>query len=471
MTSHQPALDHTHNPAARSWVESANDPASHFPIQNLPFCAFSTFNDQWHRTGVRIGDSIVDLYHLFDHGVFANLIASFGPDSAVAERIGYGLHGDLRFLCNLPPAQRRSLRHAIFEILSADATGPAAALRDDVKLREQALIPVADCTFHLPHTIHDYTDFYASIHHATTVGTMFRPDNPLLPNYKWIPIGYHGRASSIVPTTTPITRPNGQTMADGAAAPVFGPCKLLDYELEVGIFVAQGNDLGKPIPIANAHEHIFGFVLVNDWSARDLQKWEYQPLGPFLAKNFATTISPYVITAEAMEPFRAAAFARPQGDPAPLPYLADPRDQALGAFSITLEVAIQSAAMREKNIAPHTISRGSFRDMYWTFAQILTHHASNGCNMQPGDLLASGTISGTAADARGCLLELTWVGNDPAGKPLPRKPLQLPTGETRIFLVDGDRVILRGVCAKDGVRTIGFGECEGTILPAPSPDA
>jgi fumarylacetoacetase len=469
MTSHAPALDHTHNPAARSWVESANDPASHFPIQNLPFCAFSTANDQWHRTGVRIGDSIVDLYHLFDHGVFADLIASFGPDSVAAEMIDFGLEGDLSYLCALSPDQRRALRHAIFAILSADATGPAATLRDTADLRNSTLIPVADCTFHLPHTIHDYTDFYASIHHATTVGTMFRPDNPLLPNYKWIPIGYHGRASSIVPTTTPITRPNGQTMADGSAAPAFGPCKLLDYELEVGVFVAQGNDLGKPIPIANAHEHIFGFVLVNDWSARDLQKWEYQPLGPFLAKNFATTISPYVITAEAMEPFRATAMKRADGDPAPLPYLADSRDQALGAFNVTLEVAIQTAAMRDKNIAPHTISRGSFRDMYWTFAQILTHHASNGCNMQPGDLLASGTISGTAPDARGCLLELTWDGNDPAtNKPRPRKPLQLPTGETRTFLMDGDRVILRGVCAKDGARTIGFGECEGTILPAPA---
>lgn len=473
MTSHQPALDHTHNPAARSWVESANDPASHFPIQNLPFCVFNTNNDQWHRTGVRIGDSILDLYQLYNAGAFGDLIAKL-DDPVFEQFLESGLDGHLSFICDLPPAQRRAIRHTIFALLSADATGPAAQpqslLRGNAELRASALIPVADCIFHVPHVINDYTDFYASIHHATTVGTMFRPDNPLLPNYKWIPIGYHGRASSIVPTTTPITRPNGQTMADGAAAPAFGPCKLLDYELEVGVFVAQGNELGKPIPISRAHEHIFGFVLVNDWSARDLQKWEYQPLGPFLAKNFATTISPYVITSEAMEPFRAAAFARPQGDPAPLPYLSDARDQALGAFNITLEVAIQSAAMREKNIPPHAISRGSFRDMYWTFAQILTHHASNGCNMQPGDLLASGTISGTSPDSRGCLLELTWVGNDSNGKPLPRKPVQLPTGETRTFLLDGDRVILRGVCSADNARTIGFGECEGTILPAPSPD-
>lgn len=463
MTSHQPALDHTHNPAARSWVEFANDPASHFPIQNLPFCVFDCGPEDAPRVGTRIGDVILDLSAITDLEDFESLAI----DEMVRDEIAWAFDtGDLTHLLELSPADRRALRHLIFSLLS-DAPNASGRIRLDSDLRATALIPVHAATFHLPHTIHDYTDFYASIHHATTVGTMFRPDNPLLPNYKWIPIGYHGRASSIVPTTTPITRPNGQTMADGAAAPAFGPCKLLDYELEVGIFVAQGNELGKPIPIASAHEHIFGFVLVNDWSARDLQKWEYQPLGPFLAKNFATTISPYVITAEAMEPFRAAAFARPQGDPAPLPYLADPRDQALGAFSITLEVAIQSAAMREKNIAPHTISRGSFRDMYWTFAQILTHHASNGCNMQPGDLLASGTISGTSPDSRGCLLELTWDGNDPAtGKPRPRKPLQLPNGETRTFLMDGDRVILRGVCSADNARTIGFGECEGTILPA-----
>ncbi len=310
----------------------------------------------------------------------------------------------------------------------------------------------------LPAVVGDYTDFYASVFHATNVGKLFRPDNPLLPNYKYIPIGYHGRASSLVPSGTSVRRPSGQTR-DGNADPKFGPTKALDYELEVGFFVSGGNRLGEPIPIKAAEEDIFGICLLNDWSARDVQAWEYQPLGPFLAKSFATSLSPWVVTMEALAPFRSAAFARPQGDPAPLPYLLDSDDRERGGLDLTLEVALQSAQMRERDIAPAPLSRGNFRDLYWTMAQMLTHHTSNGCNLRPGDLLASGTVSGPDApgaevSARGCLLELTSRGAN---------PITLPSGEQRKFLEDGDEVILRGFCERDGFRRIGLGSCRGTI--------
>jgi fumarylacetoacetase len=471
-TTHTPNLDHTHNPAARSWVDSANDPASLFPIQNLPLCVFSTDADDTLRTATRIGDSLVDLLALHDQGVFDDLLAKFDADNPVLEELlARGVEGDLRYLCELTPPERRALRHALFALLSNDPAHATPTLRDDADLRARALVPVADARFDLPHAIGDYTDFYASIHHATTVGTMFRPDNPLLPNYTHVPIGYHGRASSIVPSGTPITRPNGQTKADDAPAPVFGPSKLLDFELEVGAFIAQENELGRPIPIATARDHIFGFVLVNDWSARDLQKWEYQPLGPFLAKNFATSISPYIITTEALEPFRIAPEPRDPIHPQPLPYLADPADQALGAFDITLDVLLDTKAMRDQGLPPHTIARSNLKHLFWTFAQLLTHHASNGCNLKPGDLIASGTVSGPSPDSRGCLLELTWAGLDPTtNKPRPRAPIQLPSGETRTFLQDHDRVILRAHAARSqalpSARAIGFGDCEGLILPA-----
>jgi fumarylacetoacetase len=318
----------------------------------------------------------------------------------------------------------------------------------------------------------NYTDFYASIHHATTVGSMFRPDNPLLPNYKHIPIGYHGRASSIVVSGTEVRRPRGQQAppeGDPKATPAFGPCKMLDYELEVGLFVGPGNALGQPIPIGKAASHIFGLCLVNDWSARDIQKWEYQPLGPFLAKNFATTISPFIVTMEALEPFRCPALRRPDGDPRPLPYLYSEEDQARGGIDITLEVWLQSEQMRARGLSPVLLSKSNaFKDLYWTPAQLLTHHASNGCNLQPGDLLASGTVSGPGLTERGCLLELTWDGVGADGKPRPRKPVQLPTGETRTFLTDGDEVIFKGYCERGGFRRIGFGECRGRIAPAPA---
>lgn len=308
------------------------------------------------------------------------------------------------------------------------------------------LSPMRDEQMVLPVRIGDYTDFYASVHHATNVGSMFRPDNPLLPNYKWVPIGYHGRASSIVVSGTSIHRPSGQTRDDANAAPVFGPSKRLDYEMELGMFIGRGNTLGEPIPVNRALEHVFGFCLVNDWSARDLQTWEYQPLGPFLAKNFATSISPWIVTREALEPYRTNAYVRAEGDPEPLLYLKDDV-----GYDVTVEVWLRTAKMHE----PVRLSRGNFRDMYWTVAQLVAHHASNGCNLQSGDLLASGTISGSSKDSRGCLLELTWRGTE---------PIELPSGETRKFLESGDEVIMRGYCEREGLPRIGFGECRGVVL-------
>jgi fumarylacetoacetase len=313
---------------------------------------------------------------------------------------------------------------------------------------ERHLLPMRDAEMLLPVHIGDYTDFYASIHHATNVGSMFRPDNPLLPNYKWMPIGYHGRASSIVVSGTRVRRPNGQTRDDANAPPQFGPSKRLDYEMELGLIIGAGNVLGRPIPVARALEHVFGLCIVNDWSARDIQTWEYQPLGPFLAKNFATSMSPWIVTLDALEPFRTKAFVRAEGDPLPLPYL---RDET--GFDITVEVWLRTAKMTE----PVRLSRGNFRDMYWTVAQLVAHHTSNGCNLAPGDLLASGTISGPEKDARGCLLELTWRGTE---------PVVLPTGETRKFLEDGDEVIMTACAEREGLPRIGFGECRGVITGA-----
>jgi fumarylacetoacetase len=326
----------------------------------------------------------------------------------------------------------------------------------DRQAASRHLVAQADVEMLLPVVVGDYTDFYASIFHATNVGKLFRPDNPLLPNYKYIPIGYHGRASSLVLTGTPVRRPSGQTR-DGDDDPKFGPTKALDYELEVGFLVSAGNSLGEAIPIAEAEEHIFGICLVNDWSARDIQAWEYQPLGPFLGKSFATSLSPWVVTMEALAPFRTAAFARAEGDPAPLPYLFGESDQEQGGLDLWLEVSFLSVRMREAGIAPVVLGRSNFRDMYWTMAQMLTHHASNGCNLRAGDLLASGTVSGANKNARGCLLELTSRGKD---------PVTLPTGEQRKFLEDRDEVILRGFCERDGFRRIGLGSCRGAILPA-----
>jgi fumarylacetoacetase len=311
----------------------------------------------------------------------------------------------------------------------------------------------------VPAEIGDYTDFYASIFHATNVGSMFRPDSPLLPNYKYVPIGYHGRASSVIASGTAVTRPSGQTRPDPALAPAFGPSKGLDYELEVGAFICGENTIGESVPIAHAEERVFGLALLNDWSARDIQSWEYQPLGPFLAKSFATTVAPWVVTLDALEPFRAPAFARPAGDPAPLPYLADAGDRARGGFEIMLEVFIRTGAMRAAGLPPFRLSAGSFATMYWTVAQLVAHHASNGCNLRPGDLLGSGTVSGPDESSRGSLLELASRG---------AKPVTLPSGEQRSFLADGDEVILRGWCEREGAARIGFGECRGEICAGPT---
>ena len=420
-------IDGTHDPALESWVESANDPASDFPIQNLPFGRFKAAGDTAWRIGVAIGDQVLALQR-------AGLVAS----------------DDMRALLGLDAPSRAALRASISRALRTDFPGRAA-------LRETALLPQAQVTMGLPCEIGDYTDFYIGIHHATAVGKLFRPDHPLLPNYKWVPIGYHGRASSINASPSRFRRPRGQQRgADDAGPPVFGPSRRVDHELELGLIVGPGNAQGEPIPIARAEEHLFGVALFNDWSARDLQAWEYQPLGPFLAKNFASTLAPWVVTMEALAPFRAP-FVRPEGDPQPLPYLDSPANRAQGAIDIGLQVWLQTAAMRAAGLPGERISRSNFTDGYWTAAQLVAHHSVNGCNLQPGDLLGTGTLSGPGAGQGGSLLELTLGG---------KQPLRLGNGETRSFLEDGDTVVLRGACERTGFRRIGFGECRGTVLGA-----
>ncbi|MGI9518751.1 MAG: fumarylacetoacetase [Pirellulaceae bacterium] len=447
LTTMRP-IDHTHNPQLTSWIESANAPDSDFPIQNLPFCRFQPDGGSI-SIGTGIGSMVLDL------AATADLFSAELRD-AISSR-------SLKSVMQLPVDQRIALRHRISELLSADCPD----LRDDAKLREQALLNIDQVQLVIPVQSRDYTDFYASVFHATNVGSMFRPNNPLLPNYKHVPIGYHGRASSLVVSGTAVKRPVGQlSPAEEGGAPSRGPCKLLDYEMEVGFYVGPGNDLGQTISIASAEDQIFGTTLVNDWSARDMQKWEYQPLGPFLAKSFATSVSPWIVTMEALAPFRCAAFERPQGDPRPLNYLSLDSNESHGGIDLQLQVSIVTAAMREQNLPPHQVSSGSFRDMYWTIAQMLTHHSSNGCNMQPGDLLASGTVSNRDRSSRGCLLEMTWDGD--LDNPVPgtqRTAIQFPGGEERKFLADGDSVIMTGFCENDQYRRIGFGTCEGTILP------
>jgi fumarylacetoacetase len=430
----------THDPHLRSWVETANDPQTDFPIQNLPFCVFSDDDVQEARGGVAIGDQIVDLAVCAEANLFTG---------RAADAVYVAAAGSLNDFMALEPQYISALRAELSALLSGDGR-----THRGIPLPKHLLRPMGGAYLHLPARIGDYTDFYASIHHATNVGSMFRPNNPLLPNYKYVPIGYHGRASSIS-LHDEILRPNGQTKAPDAEAPTFGPCKQLDYEMEVGVFVGHGNALGESIPIEQASEHIFGLCLVNDWSARDIQSWEYQPLGPFLAKNFATTISPWIVTREALEPFRVPVYKRPDGDPAPLPHLYDANDQQMGGYDITLEVLLSSEAMRDENIPPMRVSCGNFQEMYWTVAQLITHHTSNGCDLRPGDLLASGTVSGSTPESRGCLLERTWRGSE---------PLTLPTGEQRRFLEDGDEVIMRGYCEREGAARIGFGECRGVVV-------
>jgi fumarylacetoacetase len=439
----KPILDETHDSRTQSWVESANVAGSDFPIQNLPFGVFRRRNtDAEARVGVAIGNSILDVAGLRSEGLFAEETVRLAANACASH--------SLNSLMALGAGPRRALRRRIHAILRHDV---APSDRQTASLH---LIEQDDVDMLLPAAVGDYTDFYASIFHATNVGKLFRPDNPLLPNYKYIPIGYHGRASSLVVSGTPVRRPSGQTR-DGEADPKFGPTKSLDYELEVGFFVSAGNSLGQTVSITEAEEHIFGICLLNDWSARDIQAWEYQPLGPFLGKSFATSLSSWVVTMEALAPFRAAAFTRTEGDPAPLPYLFAPSDQKHGGLELQLEVSVSSVRMREADLDPVVLGASNFRDMYWTMAQMLTHHASNGCNLRPGDLLASGTVSGADKSARGCLLELTSRGKD---------PVTLTTGERRKFLEDGDEIILRGFCERDGFRRIGLGLCSGVITPA-----
>ena len=446
----KPVLDETHDPSARSWVEAANVADTDFPIQNLPFGVFRRGGDARAKIGIAIGDHVLEVGGLGNEG----LLRGDGDVVAAAEACK---SDSLNVLMALGARPLRALRRRLFSLLH-QAAPPVN--RDTVR---RHLIAQADVEMLLPAVVGDYTDFYASIFHATNVGKLFRPDNPLLPNYKYLPIGYHGRASSLVPSGTPVLRPSGQAR-DGNADPKFSVTKALDYELEVGVFVSSGNELGHPIPIAKAEEYIFGICLVNDWSARDMQAWEYQPLGPFLAKSFATSVSSWVVTMEALAPFRAPAFVPAEGDPTPLPYLLDAGDREHGGLDLTLEVSLQTAKMREQAIAPAILSRGNFRDLYWTIAQMITHHASNGCNLRAGDLLASGTVSGPdvpgETSARGCLLELTSRGAN---------PISLPSGEQRKFLEDGDEVILRGYSRRDGFRGIGLGSCRGRILPPLAP--
>jgi len=412
----------THDPKLKSWVESANDPASDFPIQNLPFGIFRRKGGKERpRGGVAIGDQILDL-------------------AAVGLNTGPTL--------NVLAAAGRPAWTAIRKLLSDALSDPKHR-----KKFSRYLLPMKQAELFLPVAIGDYSDFFTGIYHAQNAGRMFRPDNPLLPNYHWVPIGYHGRASSIVVSGTPVMRPKGQARPAEASVPEFGPSRRLDFELELGFVIGPGNALGKPVPVAKARDRIFGVTLFNDWSARDIQAWEYQPLGPFLGKSFASTMSPWIVTMEALEPFRCAAFARERDQPAPLPYLFDQADQSKGNFDIQLEAHLRTRKMPR----PYRLARSNLRHAYWTPAQIVAHQASNGCNLRPGDLLGSGTISGPTPDALGSMLELTQGG---------RNPVALPGGETRAFLEDGDEVILRGRCVREGYASIGFGEAAGRIRPA-----
>lgn len=420
------SLDRTHDPALTSWVATANDPRSDFPLQNLPFGRFRLPGATDWRLGVAIGDAVLDL-----------------------QAAGLTDHQDMTRLLTLAPADRRALRTRLSDGLrsgSHEASAWAACLR-----------PQAEVELGLPCDIRDYTDFYVGIHHATAVGKLFRPDNPLLPNYRWVPIGYHGRASTLCASGHSFHRPMGQTLAPGAEVPTLGPSRRLDLELELGFVIGRPNAMGQPIPIEQAEDHVFGVTLFNDWSARDLQAWEYQPLGPFLAKNFASTVSPWMVTLEALAPFRRP-FERPAGDPQPLPYLQSEANRQAGALDIELEVWLQTERMRREGLPPERISQSNAADAaYWSLAQLVTHHTVNGCALAAGDLLGSGTLSGPRPEQAGSLLELTVGG---------RQPITLSHGETRTFLEDGDTVTLRGACVRDGLRRIGFGDCRATVLPA-----
>ena len=423
--------NHTHDAAATSWVESANGHPD-FPVQNLPLGVFS-HGESAPRGGIAIGDMVLDV------PAIAMLLEDPAEDAALTANAPVL---NMLFAEGRGPVQ--ALREAVFALLTDDSK------RAEV---EPHLYPASACTMHTPFLIHDYTDFYTGIHHAVNIGSLFRPDNPLLPNYKHVPIGYHGRSSSIRVSGTPVKRPTGQQKpAEDGGMPEFGPSKRLDYELEMAIWIGKGNDLGDPIPVGSAEEHIAGISILNDWSARDIQAWEYQPLGPFLAKNFASTISPWVVTMDALAPFRTAQPARPEGDPAPLPYLQ--HDMSAAAFGITMEVLLTTPKMREAGAEPHRLSKGPMTAMYWTAAQLIAHHSVGGCNLQPGDLLGTGTLTSGAAGGEGSLIELTEGG---------KKSIALANGEERKFLEDGDEIIMRAYAEKDGFARIGMGECRAVI--------
>lgn len=433
-------LNETHDSRLSSWVATANDGQTDFPIQNLPFAVFRRRGtSESFRGGVAIGDQVIDLAALARAGVLDGL-AQQAAQAASADK--------LNALMALGLQAWQALRLALSRALRSGSAQQAAV--------QPCLVAQSEVEYDVPARIGDYTDFYTSIHHATNVGRLFRPDNPLLPNYKWVPIGYHGRSSSIGISGQQFRRPVGQTLAPGATQPSVGPSRRLDIELELGVFLGQGNALGEPIDIAHAEQHVFGICLLNDWSARDIQAWEYQPLGPFLAKSFASTISPWLVTMEALAPYRVP-FAHPPEDPQPLPYLDSPENRAAGGLDIQLSADLLTPRMRERGVAAHRLCLTNYRHAYWTVAQMVTHHTVNGCNLNPGDMFGSGTLSGPSADSAAALLELTVGG---------KQPVQLPDGEQRVFLEDGDTVTLRGWCQREGAARIGFGECVGTVLPA-----
>jgi fumarylacetoacetase len=427
-------MNATHDPQRRSWVVSTNRPGGAFPIQNLPLGVFA--GAMGPTIGIAIGDKVLGLRSC------AGLLRGL-PAGTVEACDATTLNP----LMALGPESWSALRARLSDLLRADH--PRVA--DHQRALAPHLRAMAEVRMLKPAVIGDYTDFYASIDHATRVGRLFRPENPLLPNYKYVPIGYHGRSSSIVVSGSAVRRPAGQIVSSPGAGPRFAPSQALDYELEVGFFVGAGNPVGERIDIEDAGSHLFGVCLLNDWTARDVQVWEYQPLGPFLAKSFATSISPWIVTMDALAPFRTEAFARPPEDPAPLEYLASEKDLREGGIDLTLEVYLKSARMDESI----RVSRSNLRQLYWTASQLVAHHTSNGCNLQPGDLLGSGTVSGPEDEARGCLLELTRNG---------REPISLASGEKRGFLEDGDEVVFRGYCERDGFVGIGLGECRGTVV-------
>lgn len=433
-------LNETHNPALTSWVASANESTTDFPIQNLPFAIFKRKgSDENFRGGVAIGDQVVDLAALANAKLF---------DGVVADALALCSQSTLNEFMAQPSSVWSALRAALSNALADDS---------EFEIEMAAcLVAQSDVEFDLPCRIGDYTDFYTSIHHATTVGSFFRPDNPLLPNYKWIPIGYHGRSSSIGVSGQAFPRPKGQTKAPDADAPSFGPCKRLDYEMEMGIYIGGGNELGDAIALDDTDEHVFGMCLFNDWSARDIQGWEYQPLGPFLAKNFASTVSPWIVTNEALAPFRMG-WTRDENDPQPMEYLSSARNSELGAYDVQVEVFLETPKMRDAGEPAAKLTNSSFRHSYWTTAQMVAHHTVNGCNLVAGDFFGSGTQSGPNAEEAGSLLELTSAG---------KNRLDLGNGETRGFVEDGDAIVMRGFCEKDGAKRIGFGECYSLVLPA-----